>query len=48
MLPPESIFEFSLNYFIKFRAGVAEEMGYEGGKAGGTDALILTDRGFAR
>ncbi|MBW2148833.1 MAG: iron-containing alcohol dehydrogenase [Deltaproteobacteria bacterium] len=45
MFNPDSVFEFSLNHFIKFGAGAAEEIGYEVTKAGGTKALIVTDRG---
>ena len=45
MYRPDSIFEFSLNHFIKFGAGACAELGYEVRKFGGSKALIVTDKG---
>jgi len=45
MYRPDSIFEFSLNHFIKFGAGACTELGYEVRKFGGSKALIVTDKG---
>ena len=45
MYRPDSIFEFSLNHFIKFGAGACAELGYEVRKFGGSNALIVTDKG---
>ncbi|MFA5026808.1 MAG: hydroxyacid-oxoacid transhydrogenase [Candidatus Methylomirabilota bacterium] len=45
MYRPDSIFEFSLNHFIKFGAGASAELGYEVRKLGGSKALIVTDKG---
>lgn len=45
MYRPDSIFEFSLNHFIKFGAGACAELGYEVRKVGGSKALIVTDKG---
>jgi len=45
MFNPDAIFEFSLSHFIKFGVGAVAEIGYEVKKAGGTRALIVTDKG---
>lgn len=47
MYRPDSVFEFSLNQFIKFGAGACTEIGYEARKLGGSRALIVTDKGVA-
>ena len=45
MYRPDSVFEFSLNQFVKFGAGACAELGYEAKKLGGSKALIVTDKG---
>lgn len=47
MYQPDSVFEFSLNHFIKFGAGASAEIGHEVRKFGGTNALVVTDKGVA-
>lgn len=47
MYRPDSVFEFSLNQFVKFGAGACAELGYEAKKLGGGKALIVTDKGVA-
>lgn len=47
MYCPDSIFEFSLNHFVKFGIGACNELGYEVRKLGGSKALIVTDKGVA-
>jgi len=45
MFNADTVFEFSLNHFIKFGCGAAGDIAYEVKKAGGSRTLIVTDRG---